>query len=35
MPVAEASQWVPATMPKSPDSSGLVVNKLTPFIDLL
>ena len=26
MPVAEASQWVDATMPKVPRSSGLVVN---------
>src|SRR5918992_4151415 len=26
MPAADASQWVDATMPKSPFSSGLVVN---------
>ena len=28
MPAAEASQWVEATMPKVPESSGRVVNSI-------
>ena len=31
IPAAEASQWVLATMPKSPVSSGRVVNNASPF----
>src|SRR3569833_2820976 len=34
IPAAEASQWVLATMPKSPVSSGRVVNTLVPPSDV-
>ena len=34
-PAAEASQWVEATMPKVPASSGRVVNSLAPGIRIL